>query len=147
MRDVEPNAAATRRRSPRSFHISYLLFLISHLFCFLPLDPALFVHLPAARDGQRSGGDILDDRRSGADVRALADAHRRDQLRVAADERAVLDDGLMLLLAIVIARDRAGDDVDPLATRRVAEIREMVRLRPLAERRLFQLDEVADVRP
>ena len=48
--------------------------------------------------------------------------------------------------AVVVARDRAGADVDVLADRRVAEVREMIRLRPSSERRLLQLDEVADVR-
>ena len=41
----------------------------------------------------RARGDVLDDRRAGRDVRALANRHWRDELRVAADERAVLDDG------------------------------------------------------
>ena len=48
--------------------------------------------------------------------------------------------------AVVVARDRAGADVDVLADGRVAEVGEMIRLRPAAERRLLQLDEVADVR-
>ena len=59
----------------------------------------------------------------------LADAHGRDELRVAADEHAVLDHRLMLLHAVVVARDRAGADVDVLADGRVAEVREMVGLR------------------
>ena len=77
----------------------------------------------AARDRQRLRRDVLGDRRSGGDVGVLADAHRRDQLAVAADERAVLDDRLMLVHAVVVAGDRAGADVDLLADRRVAEIR------------------------
>ena len=52
----------------------------------------------------------------------------------------------MLRRAVVVARDRAGADVDLLADRGVAEIGEVVRLRAAAERRLLQLDEVADVR-
>ena len=46
--------------------------------------------------------------------------------------------------AVVVAGDRAGADVDVRADRRVAEIREVHRLRPGAEHRLLQLDEVAD---
>ena len=57
----------------------------------LLLDPALDVALLAGADRERAGGHVLADRRAGADVRALADRDRRDQLRVAADERAVLD--------------------------------------------------------
>ena len=93
-----------------------------------------------------SGGHVFGDRRSRGDVGALADAHRRDQLRVAADERAVLDDRRVLVRAVVVAGDRAGADVDLLADRRVAEVRQVVGLRPAPERRLLQLDEVADVR-
>ena len=48
--------------------------------------------------------------------------------------------------AVVVARDRAGADVDVLADGRVAQIRQVVGLRPAPERRLLQLDEVADVR-
>src|SRR5574340_1137631 len=123
-------------------HISYLLCLIF----LLPLDPALFVHLPPAGDGERSGRDILDDRRSRANIGALSDANRRDELRIAANEGAVLDHRLVLLLAVVVARDRARADVHALADDRVAEIREVVRLRSPAERGLLQLDEVPDVR-
>ena len=71
--------------------------------------------------------------------------HRRDQLRVAADERAVLDDRLVLVHAVVVAGDRAGADVDVCADRRVAEVGQVIDLRPGAERGLLQLDEVADL--
>ena len=64
---------------------------------FFALDPSLDVRLPAARNAQRAGRDVLRNRRAGADVGALADADRRNQLRVAADEGAVLDDRLVLL--------------------------------------------------
>ena len=66
-------------------------------FLLVLLDPAVLVDLLAARDAERAGGDVFDDRRSGRDVGALADADGRDELRVAADERAVLDDRLVLV--------------------------------------------------
>src|SRR5678810_1046220 len=90
----------------------------------LLLDPAVFVDLLAARDTERAGRHVLDDRRAGGDVGPLADPHRSDQLRVAADEGAVLDHRRMLVRAVVVARDGAGADVDLLADRRVAEIRQ-----------------------
>ena len=62
----------------------------------LPTHPSMFV-CRASRDAERAGRHVLCDRRAGRDVGALADAHRRNQLRVAADERAVLDDRRMLL--------------------------------------------------
>ena len=73
----------------------------------LPCAQPVDVPLLAARDRQRAGGHVLGDRRAGGDVGACADRHRRDQLRVAADERAVLDDGRMLLHAVVVAGNRA----------------------------------------
>ena len=75
------------------------------------------------------GRHVFRDRRAGADVGALADSHRRNQLRIAADERAVLDDRLVLVLAVVVADDRARPDVDVGADRGVAEIGQMVGLR------------------
>ena len=107
--------------------------------------PPVLVHLPSARDRQRLIGHIVGDRRAGGHIGALADRDRRDELRVAANEGAVADDGLVLLLAVVVAGDRAGADVDVLADRRVSQIREVARFRLAAERGLFQLDEVADV--
>ena len=97
-------------------------------------------------DRERIGRHVLRDGRSGGDVRARANAHRRDQLRIRSDERAVLDDGLVLVHAVVIARDRAGADVRALADRGVAQIRQMVGLRAASQRRFLELDEIADVR-
>src|SRR5215813_11252816 len=110
----------------------------SAAFLFLGLDPAVEVPLLARADRQRAGRNVLADRGAAADVCALADRDRRHQLRVAADERAVLDRRLVFLLAVVVARDRAGADVHLRADRRVAEIREMPGLRAGAEHGLLQ---------
>src|SRR5687768_15110931 len=59
--------------------------------------PAVHVRLARAGDSQRSRGHVLGDRRTGSHVGARADGDRRDELRVAADERAILDDGLVLV--------------------------------------------------
>src|SRR5206468_4096784 len=104
------------------------------------------IHLSSPRDAERPWRHVARDRRAGGDVRPAADVHGRDELRVAADERLVLDHGLMLLLAVIVARDRAGADVDPFSDDRVPEITEVVGLRPGAENRVLQLDEVPDAR-
>ena len=93
-----------------------------------------------------SARDVLGDRRPGRHVRALADGHRRDELRVAADEDVVLDHRRVLPNPVVIAGNRAGADVHLLADRRVAQVGQVVGLRPAPEPRLLQLDEVADAR-
>src|SRR6267143_3299639 len=59
------------------------------------VDPTFDVSLFAGRHRQGAGGHVFPDCRSAADVRALADRDRRDQLRVAAYERAVFDHGLI----------------------------------------------------
>ena len=62
---------------------------------------------PSASAGTSS---VIDD--PAATYAPLPIVHRRDELRVAADEHVVLDDGRMLVHAVVVARDRAGADVD-----------------------------------
>src|SRR5688572_11661481 len=123
---------------------SLMCWVPSALLPFLPCPPVL-VHLPASRDCQRLIGHIVGDRRTGSHVGAFADRDRRDELRVAANEGAVADDGLVLLLAVVVAGDRAGADIDVLAYGRVSQVCEVARFRLAAERGLFQLYEVADV--
>src|SRR5262252_6969798 len=116
-------------------------------FLLLVGDPALDVSLLPGAHGERTRGNVLANRRAAADVGAFTDGDGRDELRIAADERAVLDRRLILLLAVVVARDRAGADVHLVADRRVAEIRKMPGFRSGAEHRLLKLDEVPDVRP
>src|SRR5438128_7815327 len=121
--------------------------MIPHISLFLSVgDPVFDVALLARRNGERIGRNVFTNRGAAADVRAFADRDRRDELRVAPDERAVFDRRLIFLLAVVVARDRAGADVHLLADCGVAEIGEMSGLRPGAEHRLLQLDEVTDVR-
>src|SRR5947199_6693015 len=81
------------------------------------VDPTLDVALLAGADGQGPSRNIVPDRRAGADVCSLADGHRRDQLRVASNERAVFDDRGLLRHTVVIARDRARPDVHLFADR------------------------------
>jgi len=64
---------------------------------------------------------------------------------VSTDEHTVAERGDELVHAVVVARDGAAPDVAPGADLRVAQVREVVRLRASAQVRLLRLDEVADV--
>src|ERR1700752_617730 len=97
----------------------------------------------AASDGQFVGGDILGNNRAGADDRARADADRGYQRRVGADESPRTDFGPVLSVTIIIAGDRAGADVGPLADRSVADIGKMIGLGALAQLGLLHLNEIA----
>src|SRR3546814_13799455 len=78
-----------------------------------------------------------------SDLRAVADADRRHQRGVAADEGAGADAGAVLQEAVVVAGDGAGADVGGRADRGIAEIGEVVRLGALAALGGLDLDEVA----
>src|SRR5258708_1612378 len=112
---------------PHILLASHVLLLTSH-FLLLTSNflshPAVDVPLLPRAHRQGAGRYVVANRRAAADVSTLADRHRRDQLRVAADEGAVLDHRLILVHAVVVARDGAGADVHVLPDRRVAEIRE-----------------------
>src|SRR6476660_532856 len=73
--------------------------------------PAFDVSLLARADGERVGGHVFTDGSAAPDVRVATDRDRRDELRVAAHECAVLDGRRPLLLAVVVARDGAGAHV------------------------------------
>ena len=81
-----------------------------------------------------------------ADVGAFAHGHGRDELRVAADERALADGRRVLLEAVVVAEDRARADVGARADDAVAQVGEVIGLGAPAHAGLLGLDEVADVR-
>src|SRR5262245_32303027 len=94
---------------PFTFYLlPFAFYLLPFAFCLLPfLNPAFDVALLARADRKRSGRHVLSNRRPAPDVCALADGDGRDQLRVGADERAVLDGRHVLPFAVVVARDRA----------------------------------------
>src|SRR6185369_12105351 len=76
------------------------------------LDPAVDDGLTSARDAERPRRYVLGDRRACGHIRAFAHAYGSDQLRIAADECAIFDDGVVLVLAVVIAGDGSSADVD-----------------------------------
>jgi hypothetical protein len=75
-----------------------------------PRRPAVLDDLLSASDSEGSRWDVLGDRGSCSDVGALANRDWGDEARVRADERSIADLGLVLVDAVVVARDRAGAD-------------------------------------
>src|SRR5688572_31734752 len=64
----------------------------STLFPYTTLFRSLDHTLRRSAQRERIGRNVLRDGRAGADIRAAADADRRDELRVGADERAIFED-------------------------------------------------------
>src|SRR2546430_1556497 len=104
-------------------------------------------HLLHAGEGQLPRWSILGKRGSRAECCTPAHSHRRDELGVRADENVVLDDGAVLVRSVVIARDRAGADVDVSSHLAVADVGEVIRLGTCAYATRLDLHEVADVYP
>src|SRR5205814_2478357 len=91
---------------------------------------------PAILDGgrtplerERVARNVLGDDGAGGDIGAGAHREGRDQARVRADERAVLDHGRVLAIAVVVGGDHAGADVHVLTDGGVTEIRDVMHLR------------------
>src|SRR5699024_4419273 len=90
--------------------------------CSLPLRCAGFVFRPVAlRDLTRRDpddgcmcGNIPVDNTACTGPRPFMHGHRRDEHGITADKCAVLDDGRILPVAIIIRRDRARADIDTL---------------------------------
>ncbi len=88
-----------------------------------PRNPARMLACCGRGDRQRARRHVLGDRRPGGDVRAVAHAHGRDELRVAADEHAGVPGVVsMLVRPVVVAGDRSGADVAVRTDRRVAQV-------------------------
>ena len=109
-------------------------------------DPAGFVLLPGARNRQGARWYVRCYRGASCNVRAIRQGDRGHECAVAPDEDPRTDDGLVFLLAVVVARNRAGADVGFRADYRVAKIRKVIGFCRLPDARLLQLDEVADMR-
>lgn len=71
------------------------------------------------------------------------DSDRRHQIGIAADEGIVLDDGLVLVLAVIVAGDGAAADIDMRPYGSIAHIRKMRDLAARSHLRFFELHEVA----
>src|SRR4029077_14841114 len=124
---------------------SRLFLLGGHGFA-LRFCPTLFRSLASAPKRKRILGHIFSDDGGRPDVGAFADLYRGNQRAVAADEDVVANFGLVLVDAIVIARNRAGSHVHARADVSIAEIGKMVCLRPLPQFDLLGLHKIAHVR-
>src|SRR6185369_1075379 len=82
--------------------------------------PSLHRDLLGARQRELVGRRVLGERGARAQRCAAPHAHRRHQLRVRTDEHVVLDDGAVLVDAVVVAGDGTRPDVDVLADAGVA---------------------------
>src|SRR5215475_12271619 len=87
--------------------------------------PAKLGRLPAASQSERIRGNILRDGRPGRDVSAVTNFHRRDEHRIAANKHAIANGSLILVDAIVVARDGARADVRVRAEPGVADVGQM----------------------
>src|SRR5882762_5760387 len=124
--------------------IPHIRFAFRSTLLYRPL-PAWNGHLLGAGQSQLACRSVLGERGSGAEPRPAADAHRRDKLRVRADENIVLDDGAVLVRPVVVAHDRAGTDVDVAADVAIAYVGEMIGLGTRAYAARLHFHEVADV--
>ena len=112
---------------------------------FLAGNPALDIALLVTRDRERVARHVLRDRRARGDEALRLDLDGRDEIRVAADERAISDRTAGLLVAVVVHDDRAAAEVHAGTDVGIADIPEMSRFRSRPERRVLDLDEVADL--
>ena len=108
--------------------------------------PAFFHGLAGAAQGQSVCGNILSDRGACGHVRSFADAHRRNQSGIAANESTVFDNGYVLVDSIVIAGDCPGANVDAIADFGITQIGEMVGLGAAPQSGLLGLHEIPDMR-
>jgi len=97
------------------------------IFLYRPL-PSGNDHLFAARQGEFARRCVAGNGRTCAYRRALANRHRRDQLRVRTDEHIILDDSTVLVCAIIVAGDGASTDVHATTDGTIADIAEMIGL-------------------
>src|SRR6185503_14684525 len=81
---------------------------------------------------------------AGTRDRALSDRDRRDHHRIDSETRAVADHGLVLRPAVVVRGDRPGTDVHVLADVGIAQVAEVLLLRPGTDAAVLDLGEVPD---
>src|SRR5947199_2648832 len=95
--------------------------------------------------GHPARRDVLVDDRSCTGHGSLADANRRDEHGVAADEGLILDVRVVLAGPVVVAGDRSGANVDAGTDGDIAEITHVVDLGVIADRGILQFGEVPDL--
>ena len=103
-----------------------------------------FVDLLRPRNGQRVFRDILLNGGARSNVGAAVNRDGCDQLRIAPDENAILDDCLVLAHAVIVAGDGSCSNVHILADLGIAQIAQMRRLCSVAELRVFDFDKISN---
>ena len=127
------SAGGTRRRG-------YVLLLFLQLVL---QRPVALVLLAGAGDGEGIGLHIVGDGGPGGNVRALAHVHGGDEVRVAADEGIIVNDGSELPRPVIVDRHGAAAEVDVLAHIAVADVGQVGDLCPVADGGVFDFDKVA----
>ncbi len=88
---------------------------------------------------------VFGDGGAGADGGTLRYCYRRDQLSIGANKNIILDDRLVFIGAIVIARNRAGTDVDVLSDYGIADVAQVIRLAAGGDGAIFDFNEITDM--
>src|SRR3974390_1734712 len=135
-----------RPSNRRSATLMVLGGLLRGKFAALFAGPPRLIDLPSPRNPERVRGNVVGNRRSGGNVRPVADFHRSHQRRIAADEHFVADPRGVLCEAVVVTGDRAGADIRFAADLRVAKISRGRGLGPFTHGVLFQFDKIAEAR-
>ena len=104
----------------------------------------MFVYLPVSCDRKSVFRHVLDYCRACRNVGVFSDPDGGNDVRAAADKRAVADNGAVLVPAVKVDRGATAAKVDILADIAVADISQMRNFRFVADDRIFQLYEVAD---
>src|SRR5450755_1707486 len=107
--------------------------------------PARNGELLVLRNGEPARGNLMADGRARADGRPFAHRDRRDELCIRSDMHVVLDDGAVLVRAVVVTGDGAGADVDVAAYARVADVGQVIGFAACTDNARLDLDEISDV--
>ena len=109
----------------------------------MPGRPAFNISLSATCHRQSMRRDILSHRTARSNKCMIANLHRSNKIRIAANENIVANLRLMLQFPVIIAGDRAAADIDPLADLRIADITEMRYLAALTDAAFFDLNKMS----
>src|SRR5260370_15502444 len=124
----------------------WLLGFFGGMFTAIFRGPARFVDLAAAGNSQSMRRHVFRNGRTCGDIRAVPDAHRRDEGCIAADKNFVPDRRRILMEAIIIAGNRARADVALRSDFRVAQVREVHGFGAFADGAIFKFNEITDSR-
>ena len=107
--------------------------------------PALDTQLPGSRQRQFMRHRVFGDGGAGADGGTLRYCYRCDQLSIGANKNIILDDRLVFIGTIVIARNGAGTDIDVLSDYGIADVTQVICLAACGDAAIFDFDEITDM--